>query len=164
MATLIELCESHAIVEIDPGLGPADLKWRCLYGTPDFTRWLEEVLPTYPEDHIHADLSPLEQVAACMMEYVLGEAFSTDRRFKKLKRTPSLDVWEMKTDDIRIFGWVPKKDAFVCCFGDLATDVKLQGKYGRYMAQTTRVRQLLALDEPKFIGSEEYQDVISTKN
>lgn len=71
-------------------------------------------------------------------------------------------MWELKTDDTRIFGWVPRRDGFICCFGDHANEVKLKDKYGAYMARTKLVRDLLDLDDPKFVSGD-YEDVISNK-
>ena len=106
MATLLELCDSESLVRLEVPLGPHDLIWRCLYGTPDFVRWLDEDLSNYDFDPLYANLSPLEQVGALFAEYVLGEPFASDRRFKKLKSTPDHFIWELKTEDVRIFGWV----------------------------------------------------------
>jgi hypothetical protein len=163
MATLVEIVLEGTVVEIDPGLEQDEEKRRTLYGTLEFVSWLESVLPTYPTDQVYADLSPLEQVVAALVEFVIGEPILLDRRFKKLARTPSFDVWEIKTDDVRIFGWFPQKDVFVCCFGDLATDVKVKNKYDRYMSQVKYFMDRLPLDEPKSVQSKEYTDVLSNK-
>ncbi|MBR9840291.1 MAG: hypothetical protein GYB50_20710 [Rhodobacteraceae bacterium] len=145
---------------IDP-LEPGECAWRCLYGTPEFIQWLDEVLPQLGHDELYSDLSPEEQVFSTFVEYASGEVLSSDRRFKKLNWTPERYVWEFKTDDVRVFGWVPKKDAFVCCFGDSADRIKLFDSYGRYMAQTVYVRENINLDEPKCLRSGEYIDVLS---
>lgn len=160
MATLVQLSESGDLEVIDP-LEPGELPWRTLYGTPDFIAWLDDVLPGLPNDELHDALTAEEQVYAVTAEYVSGEYFSSDTRFKKLVRTPDLYVWEIKTDAIRIFGWVPKFDTFICCFGDSTDRVKTLNLYQSYIAQTHYVRENLDLDEPKAITGVEYKDVIS---
>lgn len=164
MATIAKLCELGVLEDLDPGLDPAELPTRQLYGTVEFVAWLNDVLPelVVEDDPLSDDLSPMEQVAALFSEYLLGETFSTDRRFKKLNATPQHHVWELKTPDVRIFGWVPAKDCFICCFGDLKNAVVTFNKYGMYMARTKLVRDKLDLDEPKCVESREFKDVIST--
>ena len=163
MATLIELCESGALDRIDP-LEPEEHPWRTLYGTIDFLRWLETGLPALAHNDLYSSLSPQEQIFALFAEYVAGDYFSTDRRFKKLSCTPNHHVWEFKTDEVRVFGWVPQKDAFICCYGDSKDQILIQDSYGRYIAQTAYARDQMLLDEPKCLTSEEYRDVISNKD
>ena len=161
MATVLELCESLRLREISPELEPQELVHRCLYGTPDFVTWLENELPGYASDPVNIDMSPLEQVAVVFHAYVVGLPFSTDRRFKKLSWTPQHHIWEIKTDDIRIFGWIPRRDAFICCFGDLKSEIEIFRKYGLYIARTKYVRENMNLDEPKCVEGKDYNDVIS---
>ena len=163
MATLIDLQNSGALDSIDP-LEPGELPWRTLYGTMDFLAWLDNCLPVLGHNNLYSDLSPLEQVFAVFAEYVSGQHFSNDRRFKKLSRLPEEFIWEIKTDEVRVFGWVPKKDVFICCYGDSKDRIEVQLSYGRYIAQTIYVRNLMDLDEPKCLTSGSYKDVISTKN
>ena len=163
MATLLELCESHRLETIDP-LEADELSWRTLYATLDFLKWLEESLPNLGHNNLLSSLTPQEQVFAVFAEYVVGDEFSSDRRFKKLNWTPSQHVWEFKTDEVRIFGWVPSKDRFICCFGDSKDSISLQNSYGKYIAQTAFVRNKMNLDEPKCLTSRSYTDVISNKD
>jgi hypothetical protein len=161
MATLSKLCDDGHLVPLDPGLETDELPTRRLFGTPAFVDWLERALPSLPYDPIHADLNAMEQIAALFHEYLMGANFSSDRRFKKLNPTAH-HVWEFKTDDVRIFGWVPEKDAFICCFGDSKDEIETFKKYEKYVAQTVYVRGKLNLDEPKLLVSKEYNDVISS--
>jgi hypothetical protein len=163
MATLSRLCEEGNLVPLDPGLEAHELPVRRLFGTPAFVEWLDSGLPNIPLDPIHADLSAMEQVAALFHNYLMGENFSNDRRFKKLNPAQH-HVWEFKTDGVRIFGWIPAKDSFVCCFGDSKDEIVTYSKYGRYVAQTRFVREGLNLDEPKCVESREYDDVISSQD
>jgi hypothetical protein len=164
MATLSTLCEDGLLREIDPGLEHDELPTRRLYGTPEFVIWLDKALPNVPADPLQMELSAMEQVFAVFREYLLGEDFCDDRRFKKLSNNPDHHVWEFKTDDIRIFGWVPEKDAFVCCFGDTKNDIETFKKYGKYIALTKYTRDQLDLSAPKYVEGREYLDVLSAQN
>jgi hypothetical protein len=160
MATLGSLEKSGDLVRIEdpePGTQP----WRCLYGTREFIKWLDEELNSFKTTVVGGEIEPIEQVDAVFSEFIAGENFDSERRFKKLSRRPDLFVWEFKTQDIRIFGWFPVKDHFICTYGDMKDEIELKNKYGRYMAQTEYFRQNLDLDEPKYIESGNYKDVLS---
>lgn len=163
MTTMLELYDSGDINRIDP-LEADELPWRTLYATLDFIDWLRDELPDLGHNGLYSDLSPIEQIFAVFSEYVAGDDFSSDRRFKKLSWTPDHHVWEFKTDEVRVFGWVPAKDCFICCYGDSKDEIEAQDSYGRYIALTLYVRNHMNLDEPKCLISREYIDVISTKN
>jgi hypothetical protein len=163
MTTLLELCESGALDTIDP-LEAGELPWRTLYGTTEFLEWLENALPILGHNELYSDLSPQEQVFAAFAEYVSGEEFIEDRRFKKLSWTPERFVWEIKSDEVRVFGWVPHKDAFICCYGDSKDRILVEDSYGRYIAKTVYVREKMDLDEPKLVSSGAIKDVISNKD
>lgn len=163
MATLLDLRESRVLDTIDP-LEPGELPWRTLYGTMDFLRWLDEGLPNLGHNNLYSDLSPQEQLFAAFAEFVSGDSFSTDRRFKKLNCTPDQHVWEIKTDEVRVFGWIPMKDCFICCFGDSKDKIVARNSAGRYIAQTAFVRNQMNLDEPKYLTSRSYASVISNKD
>lgn len=160
MATLVELCESGALVIIDP-LEPSELAWRKLYGTKEFVRWLDDVLPGLQHNKLYSRLTALEQVYAVFAECVSGEPFCVHWKFKKLNCKPDHYVWEFKTDDVRVFGWVPEKDAFVCCFGETKSELVRQDSYGKFIAKTVFERGNLPLDEPKYVSSGECGDVVS---
>lgn len=160
MSTLQQLAEDGILVKLDV-LEENELPQRCIYALPKFVLWLQNVLPTMAEDAMYSDATPLEQVTVMFEDYASGEAFSTDRRFRKLSCTPEHWVWELKTDSIRIFGWVPHKDFFICCFGDSADTIKQFNMYGTYIAQTVYERNNLQLDSPKYVEGKDYPHVIS---
>lgn len=163
MATLVELRDSEVIEIIDP-LDDDELPWRTLYATKYFIHWLDNDLGELGHNALYDTLSPLEQVAAVFAEYASGDEFSTDKRFKKLSCNPDHHIWEFKTEEVRIFGWVPKKDTFICCYGDSKDRIELLQSYAKYIAQTAFVRKQMDLDEPKSLTSRNYSDVISTKD
>lgn len=163
MATLSELAINGDLEKIEVELETGEQPWRRLYATPDFIQWLDTVLPDL-RTTIFADSEPDEQVDAVFHEYRAGRHLTIDARFKSLSWTPDWSVWEFKTPDLRIFGWVAEKDAFVCTYGDMKDQIETFNRYGRYIAQTKFQRDQLNLNEPKFIASKEYDDVLSDAN
>ena len=163
MATIATLEGTGRLVRIEIELDGRAQPWRCLYGTPDFIEWLDRVLPNMKTTVVGGEIEPLEQVDAIFHEYVSGEHMDADRRFKKLTCTPDHFVWELKTLDVRIFGWVPVRDHFICTYGDHKDQIELLRKYGRYIAQTVYVRNQCDL-QPNHIAHEEYEYVLSDAN
>ena len=161
MATLATLESDGQIVQIDVSLDRREHVWRCLYGTPEFVQWLDGVLPTMQTTIVGGEVEPSEQIDAVFYEYVIGDHMPMDKRFKKLSCKPEHYVWEFKTLDIRIFGWVPKLDHFICTFGDHKDEIEKWNRYGMYIAKTVYARDHLDLDPPKHVSRKEYRDVLS---
>jgi len=162
MATLVELRNAGSLVDIDP-LESHELPWRTLYATPDFINWLDVTLPLLPHKPEYSAMTPQEQVFASFADFASGAAFSDDRRFKKLSASPDNFVWEIKSEEVRVFGWVPEKNVFVCCFGDSKDNIVVNNSYGLHIARTVFMRTNLDLNEPKYVESKEYRDVLSNK-
>lgn len=162
MATIAQLADAEVeLVRITVPLPSGRQSWRRLYGTPNFTAWLAETLPTILTGSSQAPLTPNEQVYGLFVEFLVGDPLPEDRRFKPLNRTPDLYVWELKTHCIRIFGWFVEMDCFVCCFGDEVDLIKKFDRYGTYVAKVEYVRSRLNLDEPKMLKAKDYANVLS---
>ena len=71
---------------------------------------------------------------------------------------------ELRTPDLRIFGWFALKDHFVGVVANDATYVKEHDLYQGYIGEVVRFRDGLQLDDPKFIPGEEAKDVVSRYN
>ncbi|WP_133170147.1 hypothetical protein [Kumtagia ephedrae] len=160
MATIATLEMQGKLIPIEVPLDRGEKAWRVLYGTPDFIAWLDNKLVTLKTTIIGCEIEPIEQVDAVFHEYVSGLYMPPDSRFKKLSCTPDQFVWEFKTLDVRIFGWVPRKDHFICTFGDAKDTIELMRSYGTYIAKTVYVRTQMGL-QPTHIASAEYHDVLS---
>lgn len=70
-------------------------------------------------------------------------------------------MWELRTPDIRVFGWFPLLDHFIGVVANDATYIKKYRLYEGYIGEVVRYRDHLDLDNPKFIQSERPQDVVS---
>lgn len=165
MATLSELADRGDVdrveIELDSGRQP----WRCLYATPEFSEWADSVLPSMETGVMQAEVSPFEQVYALFADFIEGQHLEENRRFRSLIYHPELHVWELKTIDVRIFGWFAKMDNFICCFGEhkdvLADPAEVERTYSRYITRTNFERHKLSLDPPKSIEFKEYANVLS---
>jgi len=106
------------------------------------------------------DLPAVEQAAVTLADFVGGARFDHPSRIRYLKPKES-GVWELKTGDLRIFGWFPSHDCFVAANGADAYDAKQPGGYAALIRGVVKCRERLNLDEPKFVQSTELRDVIS---
>lgn len=160
MATLAELSNSGEIVPISVGEDIRMSPRRLIYGSQKIIGWLENELPAM-KTRVSSILAPLEQVDALFEEFQFGKPLGHPRQFRQLRlRSQNPNVWELKTPDIRIFGWFPKKDIFVAICAEDATHIKDHDLYSGLIEEVVRFRGQLKLDEPKtLIG--DIDDVLS---
>ena len=162
MATLTKLVADGALTEIEVET-EGESPWRYLYGIDKFTDWLANDLPKLTSQLIGVEDTPEEQVDDLFAQFVSGAELVPNERYRLLTPKPK-GVWELKTPDIRIFGWFPKKDHFIAVFGNDASFIKDRNLYNGYLTQVVRQRDLLNLDEAKFVPGENPNDVLSIRN
>lgn len=160
MATLIELSKAKAIHKIDPVLDPGQQELRAFYASPKLLRWLADVLPTLVSDRQLED-TPAQQFDALLEIFCAGESLAVGWQFHALQPSES-DTWELKTPDIRIFGWFPRKDIFI---GEDANTKRFildhPGIVAGYRGAVVRFRDALALDPPKSVQGDNPEHVVS---
>jgi hypothetical protein len=140
-------------------LGPTEQEFRCFYLSPKLKLWLENDLPLLKATW-QTELSCLEQVDALTYEFCAGEPLNFGSQFKALRPITN-GVWELKTGDVRIFGWFHRKDDFIGAVADDAYRIKLHDLYLGYAGEVVRFRDALELDEPKFIPGDDPHAVVS---
>jgi hypothetical protein len=152
MATLDTLLSSGELVRILVPT-PGELRKRWIYGFPDFQTWLVSALPKLEPGRLKAADPPSEQVDNALYRWIIGKDIVYTRHLNDLM--PMVDeVWEMKTADIRIFGWMYLPRKFIAVFGDYADFYKGKNRsksYEKARERVIRERNGLDLDEPKFV-------------
>ncbi|GGK27747.1 hypothetical protein [Salinarimonas ramus] len=148
-------------MRVDADLGPREQAFRRLFVTPAVARWLSRDLATRPSSLIGNALSPVEQVDALIERFVAGRPLEHGRQFKCL-RPAQKAVWELKTDDVRLFGFFPERDCFVVLFANFADTVKDHDLYRGYVDEVVRRRAELDIDGGHMKGSDAH-DVVSTR-
>jgi hypothetical protein len=154
LATLTYHLNPPALHKIDVPLDPGELELRLLYGFPAFIEWLWQELPNLHPGRLRAAQSPKQQIDYRFYQWVSGQEISYNRMFKDLSPA-SAEVWEMKTVDVRVFGWMYKPGVFIAVFGDYADFYKPPSARKSYESAIRRVkdaRERLELDEPKYVG------------
>lgn len=158
MATLIELCDAEILIALGGGLDAHEQPERLLYAFPHVVRWLDEVLPYLEPDFHEGKQDPLEQADDLFHDFVSGADFSYYEKSHSMHPTDP-GVWELKTPDLRLFGWFVAKGVFVVAEIDSAFRCKQYGLYPGFRNSVVHRRTHLSLDEPKFITGE-YDDVL----
>lgn len=159
MATLLELSAANAIYKIDPGLDPGQQEFRVFYASLRLKDWIENVLPSLAS-LAQLEESPLEQFDALMGIYGSDEILAYERQFKPLYPREN-GTWELKTQDIRIFGWFAQKDHFVGVVADEMWKIKEHRLYAGYIGEVVRFRDRLNLNAPKFVPGDDPNAVVS---
>jgi hypothetical protein len=139
------------LVGVTVPLDHDELSERLLYACPEFIRWLKEDLPKLEPGRLRAAETPKEQLDNLMYRWIAGKPIIYNRMFKDLM--PMRDeVWEMKTVDIRVFGWIYRPCIFIAVFADYADHYKGRNHRASYTTARERVkaeREKMNLDEPK---------------
>jgi hypothetical protein len=137
------------------------MKWKCVafFLLSEARNWLEKDLPTI-ESTWKIEENPAEQLDALVYDFCSGKPLQVGTRFKSLVHLGD-GIWELKTADLRLFGWFVRKDHFVVSDCDNTDRIKRVKLYRGYCEQAVRRREALNLDEPKYIGGDNPDDVVS---
>jgi hypothetical protein len=159
MSTIKALVNAKQLIRVSLRLYRGELENRMFYALPAFVTWLEEELPQLAalDDK---DVSPSEQFRILLRDYLIGRPLNLSRDYRRLKPGEK-DVFELKTADLRVFGWFYRQDIFIASFGDSMERVKTHGLYDGYRDETVRLRAALPLDEPRWLVNAKEDDVIS---
>ncbi|MDX8526308.1 hypothetical protein RFM68_17550 [Mesorhizobium sp. MSK_1335] len=106
-------------------------------------------------------VSPALQAWALLKRFIAGQAFEHPRLFKRMSPLGD-DVWELRTDDLRFFGWFPHKDCFIANSGDLFGNLKAdKALYEKHRIAVIEFRTQIDLDAPKYAKGAKHHDVVS---
>lgn len=153
MATLMTLMERGDLDQIEIELSPGQMPEGFLAATPRCRDWLLNDLPMLETTVVGGRQTPSEQVDDILYRFVTGKALNIGVDFKHMH--PHQDeVWELRTDDVRIFGWFAHEHAFVGVVADASDRVHEFGLHAPYLREVVRVRNELDLDNPKFVPAD----------
>ena len=160
MPTIADLLDSGAIVKIEVELAPRDQPMRLLYGTPQFTTWLQDILAGAEPQQRLGTTTPAEQIDDLFHSFLSGQPLIFTRQFRVVRAEENA-VWELKTPDIRIFGWFMAKDCFVAVFGNWTDTIKDHDLYRGYRIAIRRLRRELGVDATLCVKGVDPDDVLS---
>ncbi|MBB3401761.1 hypothetical protein FHT84_001993 [Rhizobium sp. BK289] len=160
MTTFDSLVASEAIVKVEIQLSGGQLPKRLLFATPGFAEWLSERVARNEPSSLGAVLTPIEQLDFLFYTFVSGKPLIHCRQFRAIRNERNA-VWELKTVDLRIFGWFAMRDCFVAVFGDWADHVKDHDLYRGYRLEVRRLRRELGVGDALCVEGVNPEDVIS---
>jgi hypothetical protein len=168
MATILELAKppEQKLLKLDALLEAKEQEFRRIYLSCRTRDKMATEVPMWGSQH-NISVMPLDQFSALASRFVSGSELVFDHDFKSLHRYENGlrnyddGVWELKTADVRMFGWFCKMDWFVAVAVDEAWRVKHHNLYGGYRDAVIRFRAELDLDNPKFIPGGDPVNVVS---
>jgi hypothetical protein len=158
MSTLEKLVVLGTLVEHHPTLETWEPIERHVYFAPKFDHWAGTSLRALKRDR-GRDLDPREQVEQTLYEYVIGLPMHYDLDYKRLD--PQIKhVWELKTEDVRLFGWFARRKHIIIVKGEMKYNLKSRRDYAPHIAETDEFRAGLELDEPKSVMELAYDKIL----
>ncbi|WP_432331003.1 hypothetical protein RMS29_001605 [Agrobacterium rosae] len=160
MATVEELEQLGELIRLQVTLTPPDRDRRSIYFRPQAHRWLNETLPNITSFDPN-DISPREQMYALLYMFLTGETLDEGDEFR-LMRPIEQDVYELKSVDLRIFGWFYRPAIFIATAVDTMERVhKYEGLSNGYRDEVIRVRGATLLGPPAYLEGASISDVFS---
>lgn len=157
MSTLSERRLDGTLFLYQTGLdGLPAVRW--MYMTPTCKKVICEDLPSWTSQW-GLTQTPAQQFDALMDQYLTGEAMDYNTDIKTLNPVTD-NIWEMKTPDLRLFGWFYRKGVFIATALDLADRVKGWALYSGYRNDAVRIKSEIDLRLPKCIEGGKVNDVV----
>jgi hypothetical protein len=142
MAAFDKLLEQGQIVRVTLRLGRGQFNDRELYAYPECLAWMKVEVPKMVTGRVQSAFAPKEQLITRLLQWITGR--------------------ELKTPDLRIFGWMYRPRKFIAVCGGYADDYKEPTKiknYGDDRDAVVKARDELPLDGNKFVTGE-YDDLV----
>lgn|SRR5262249_3579632 len=160
MATPLHLDRIGFLFKYEPELEPGQRERRSLFASARLQAWIEKELPGL-ESIWKIELTPQEQLKEFLDgSFCPGDTLTYAWQFKPLTHIRD-GIWELKTADLRIFGWFWMRDTFIGSAANLTDRIKQQHLYRGYAEEAAIFRHRLDLDEPKFITGDDPHAVVS---
>ena len=159
MATIAMLVQQGALQRYDAVLGPRELETRRFFASSRLVKWFSEELSELGSAW-NIEVTPAEQLDKLLRDYVVGKVLTYKFNFYPLTPHGS-SVWELKTADLRVFGWFHTIDCFIGVVANTAQKVKDHNLYNGHLNEVIHFRQNLDLDHPKSIEGKEPKNVVS---
>jgi hypothetical protein len=152
MATFDKLVEAGALVRVMFRLPRGQFHERKIYAYPECLEWMRNEVPTMVTGRIASAFTPKEQLIERLRQWKVGDPMVYGPMFHDMD--PSSDgVWEIKTADLRIFGWMYRPRQFIAFRGGYADHYKEPTKikiYADERRDVVKARDALPLDGKKY--------------
>lgn len=155
MATLTKLVEDKLLIRVTVPLGRRQFHERKIYAFPDCLVWMRDDVPKMVTGRVASAFTPSEQLIERLRQWIAGDPMVFGRMFRDMEYPKDIDgVWELKTADLRIFGWMYRPKEFVAVRGGYTDDYKEPTKIRNYAddkREVAKARDSLPLDGDKYV-------------
>ena len=147
------VAEGH-LHKITGVLSPAEQEMRLIYATPRAVQWMEENLEHLDADgyYDHAP-SPTQQADDLFYSFISGDDLQNDWP-PHVMQPSETGVWELRTADLRFFGWFWRQGVFIVSAVDQAARCKQYSLYAGYRDQCIWDVRNFGFDDPPFVNGE----------
>lgn len=144
MTTIGDCIKAKLLQAVKVRLLPHQQTMRTLVATPRSIEWMSTVLRTLVTDgYVDGAVTPLEQAATLFNRFIAGEDFNPPLPHEMDPKGHG--IWEVRTADLRFFGWFPAKGTFVLSAVATKADCKDHGLYAGYFNQAVADRARINL-------------------
>jgi hypothetical protein len=152
MATFDTLLDQKKLIRVTRPLPRGQFHDRKFYAFPDCLEWMRVDVPKMVAGREQSAFTPYEQLMERLRQWMAGDPMRYGPWFHDMD--PQEDaVWELKTTDLRIFGWMYQPCSFIAVRGGYADDYKEPTKTKNYAddrREVVKARDALPLDGEKF--------------
>jgi hypothetical protein len=152
MATFDKLLKANVLVRVTFRLPRGQFHERKIYAYPGCLEWMRNEIPKMVTGRVASDFTPKEQLIERLRQWMSGDPMAYGRMFRDME--PKIDeVWEIKTADLRIFGWMYRPREFIAVRAGYADDYKEPTKIKNYAderREVVKARDTLPLDGDKY--------------
>src|SRR4051812_1731001 len=113
MAGFEKILADRVIVPVVVRLPTGQSQVRFLYAYPECLKWMKEIVPTLVTGRKTDAQTPAEQLFLRLRQWLSGAPINKGPMFRELKYPQNNDVWELKTTDLRMFGWMYRPRKFI---------------------------------------------------
>jgi hypothetical protein len=163
MSSVVDACKAAGLVAYEPMLRRGKRAWRYVFASAAFVEWVKVDMPAIVPEHSE-DGSPCEQFEQEMYGFCSGYAlaFGSDTRCLEPIR---LSVWELKTPDLRMFGWFCAKNYLVLHKGEKKGPEGLErwDDYKPFIDEVVSFRNGLVTNLPQYVVGG-LADVVSNRS
>jgi len=154
MTTIDQLVRREKLLKLEDVLDPGELEERLIYLHPRVAAWMDQNLETLENDGFYDNVpSPQQQADDLFYEFISGADINSD--WPPHAMIPNVTgVWELRTADLRFFGWFWRKSIFLLTAIDTAARCKDYALYAGYRDQCTHDRTEFDLAPPAFCMGE----------
>lgn len=157
MPTLEEAINTKLVTTMGGNLKPHQQPTRLLLAVPEVTEWMKLVLPTAKSDgYVAGATNPLQQLLSLFNQFVAGK--DLDDPLPHPMRPHHQGIYRVRTADVRLDGWFPRKGCFIIGAAELTSICKRTAGRDDEMRDTARAwREKLMIEDGNFLTGD-YND------